>query len=356
MRPCTGCSSSRSRLPMRPADNMSANRDQKRQGVWYGTRTPGLSLRLVAGLYGLLGAVRRGLYRAGWLRSVRLSVPVLVVGNISVGGTGKTPLIIALIETLREKGWNPGVVSRGYGGSQRGPALMQGNAEPAVYGDEPCLIRQRTDVPLSVGRDRPAAAQLLIQAGVDVILADDGLQHYRLGRDVEVCVIDGLRRFGNGRLLPAGPLREPAAHRLRVDFLVCNGGEPEPGETLMQLRGDVAQSLADPAKTHSLVAFVGQRVHAVAGIGHPQRFFDSLRAQGLDIVEHEFADHHVYQSGDLAFSDDLPVLMTEKDAVKCRPFARPDWWHVPVTAVLPNEFYAAVNQCLRRPQGCRGRL
>jgi tetraacyldisaccharide 4'-kinase len=308
------------------------------QQSWYGTRPPSPLLRVPAALYGGLVRLRMAMYRRGWLDRQRLPVPVVVIGNLSVGGTGKTPLTIGLVEFLVERGWHPGVVSRGYGGRQHLPELLGEVPDPVEVGDEPCLIRRRTGVPVAVGRDRPAAARLLVEAGVDVILADDGLQHYRLQRDVEICVIDGIRRFGNGLLLPAGPLREPLSRLDRVDFRICNGGLPHADEVLMRLYGDRAFNLVDPGEGRPLPAFAGRRVHAVAGIGHPQRFFDSLRAQRLEVVEHAFADHHAYTPDELDFGDELPLLMTEKDAVKCAAFAAAHWWQVPVRAVLPDVF------------------
>jgi tetraacyldisaccharide 4'-kinase len=314
------------------------------ESAWYGSgRAPWWAAPLAV-LYG--GAVRlRGvLYRRGWLRSMRLPVPVVVVGNLSVGGTGKTPLTIALAGALRERGCRPGVVSRGHGGSQREPLLLGDAPDPAQVGDEPCLIRA-SGVPVAVGRDRPAAARLLLDAGCDVVVADDGLQHYALARDVEVCVIDGVRRFGNRRLLPAGPLREPLGRLRQVDLRVCNGGTAGAGEYPMQLRGGEAVAL-DDGRTQALADFAGQRVHAVAAIGNPQRFFDSLRGAGIEVIEHAFADHHGFVPADLDFADGLPLLMTDKDAVKCRRFARPHWWRVPVQAQLPAAFYAALGERL----------
>lgn len=187
------------------------------------------------------------------------------------------------------------------------------------------------------------AARLLLDAGCDVVVADDGLQHYRLARDVEICVIDGVRRFGNGRLLPAGPLREPPSRLQRVDLRVCHGGVAEAGEYPMQLRGGDVVALAGD-RSQSLASFGGQRVHAVAAIGNPQRFFDSLRAAGIDVIEHAFADHHSFVPAELDFHDGLPVLMTDKDAVKCREFAQPLWWRVPVHAELSSAFFDALVQ------------
>ncbi|MGH8090019.1 MAG: tetraacyldisaccharide 4'-kinase, partial [Rudaea sp.] len=259
------------------------------------------------------------------------------------GGTGKTPLTIALVEALHARGFKPGVVSRGYGGSAREPMLLDAQTTPELAGDEACLIHRATQAPVAVGRDRAAAAQLLLAHGdVDAIVADDGLQHYRLRRDVEICVIDGERRFGNGRLLPAGPLREPLARLASVDFCVCNGGKVQAVEVPMRLAGDTAVALSDPSQRRPLRDFAGQRVHAVAGIGNPQRFFASLRAMGVETIEHPFPDHHAFVAADLAFGDATPVLMTEKDAIKCAAFAQENGWSVPVRAELPETFLDAV--------------
>jgi tetraacyldisaccharide 4'-kinase len=315
------------------------------ESAWYaGARPPWWSWPL-SWLYAGVVRLRGAWYRHGVLHSTRLSVPVLVVGNLVAGGTGKTPLTIALVESLRSRGYRPGVVSRGHGGNQREPILLGDTPDPVRFGDEPCLIRA-SDMAVAVGRNRPAAAQLLIDAGCDVIVADDGLQHYALARDVEICVIDGMRRFGNQQLLPAGPLREPMSRLHRVDFRVCNGGVAAQGEYPMQLSGGEVVALCD-GQRQPLESFRGQRVHVVAAIGHPQRFFDSLRAAGIEVVAHPFADHHAFQPSDLDFADQLPLLMTDKDAVKCIGFAQPHWWRVPVRAVLPASFLEQVVEKIR---------
>lgn len=310
---------------------------ERLESAWYGAGRAPWWVAPLAVLYGLAIRLRRVLYRLGLLKQVRLPVPVVVIGNLSVGGTGKTPVTIAVADALRRRGYTPGVVSRGYGGSQVGPVLLEVAPDPARVGDEPCLIRA-SGVAVAVGRDRPAAAKLLIDAGCDVVIADDGLQHYALARDVEICVIDGVRRFGNERLLPAGPLREPLSRLQQVDFRICNGGVVAPDDVPMQLQGGLARALADD-HVKPLSGFVGQTVHAVAAIGHPQRFFASLRTQGITVVEHAFPDHYAFMAADLAFADGRAVLMTEKDAVKCRAFAQAQWWAVPVRAVLPPAFY-----------------
>ncbi|MER3547353.1 MAG: tetraacyldisaccharide 4'-kinase, partial [Rhodanobacteraceae bacterium] len=191
------------------------------QERWYQDRPPAWWALPIATLYCLVVHIRRALYRRGWKRVEKLPLPVIVAGNITVGGAGKTPLVIALADALRARGFKPGVVSRGYGGNADSPVLLDENPDPRVVGDEPALIKLRTQVPVAIGRDRPAAVRLLLEQNVNVIVADDGLQHYALARDIEICVIDGARRFGNGRLLPAGPLREPLSRLLEMDFIVC---------------------------------------------------------------------------------------------------------------------------------------
>lgn len=321
------------------------------ESAWYSNGRAPWWTRPLSIFYGAAIRLRRALYRSGVLRSVALPAPVIVIGNLSVGGTGKTPLTIAVVDELRKRGFRPGVVSRGYGGTQREPLLLGDAPDPLQVGDEPCLIHA-SGVQVAVGRNRPAAATLLLEAGCDVVIADDGLQHYRLARDVEICVIDGVRRFGNQLLLPAGPLREPMSRLQCVDFRVCNGGMAAEGEYAMRLRGGEVISL-EGDRHWALEAFAGQRVHAVAAIGNPGRFFDSLRGAGIDAIEHTFADHHRFASADLAFTDGLPVLMTDKDAVKCRGFAKSDWWRVPVQAVLPEAFYAALVERIGRIKASR---
>lgn len=327
---------------MRPGTPVSMVDDLQRR--WH---EPGASVpwwtRPVAAFFGGVTGLRRDWYRRGWLRSKRLPVPVIVIGNLTVGGAGKTPLVIALVEALRARGLNPGVVSRGYGGAKRSPQMLGVDPDPTQTGDEPALIHLRTGVPVAIGADRPAAARLLTEQGVDVVVADDGLQHYALARDVEVCVVDGERRFGNGRLLPAGPLREPLTRLRDVNFVVCNGGESRAGEIAMQLVLRDAVSLVSTT-SKQLAAFTGACVHAMAGIGNPARFFDAVRAQGIEVIEHPFPDHHRFTQADFIFDDGLPVLMTEKDAVKCRAFAKPNWWSVPASAELPASFFDAIIQ------------
>lgn len=301
--------------------------------VWYGKHPLSTLLAPLAWLYGGVMRLRRALYRAGVLRGTRLPVPVIVVGNLSVGGTGKTPLVIHLVELLRAAGKKPGVVSRGYGGKARDwPQQVHAGSDPLLVGDEPVLIAQRAGCPVVVDPHRVRAAQtLLAEHDCDVIVADDGLQHYALARDVEIAVVDGVRRHGNGRCLPAGPLREPLARLRGVDMVMINGAGVA-GEYTFTLSGDQVLSVDGRAAPRPLSALRGQSVHAVAGIGRPARFFEHLRRYQLRVIEHPFPDHHRYVADDLRFADGLPVLMTEKDMVKCRAFAGPAHGYLPVTA------------------------
>ncbi len=260
-------------------------------------------------------------------------MPVIVVGNISVGGTGKTPLVIWLATVLEDNGYRPGVISRGYGGrASVWPQLVTSDSDPALVGDEPILIARRTRCPIAVAPRRNAAARALLEAhGCDVLISDDGLQHYGLLRDIEIAVIAGERGLGNGWCLPAGPLREPPSRLREVDFVVTQGRVLD-GSLVMRLHGEQALNLLDPCVVQPLEAFAGRRIHAVAGIGNPKRFFDDLARIGLELNAHPFPDHHRFTAADLEFGDEHPVLMTEKDAVKCRAFAKAHHWYVPVTA------------------------
>jgi tetraacyldisaccharide 4'-kinase len=302
------------------------------QRQWYRLSLWHLVLWPVSLIFRLLVAVRRWLYRIGLLVSVRLPVPVLVVGNITVGGTGKTPLVLWLAELLRQQGYRPGIISRGYGGREGAPESVSAASDPALVGDEPVLLAKRLRCPVWVGADRVEVARALLRArpDCDILISDDGLQHYRLQRDVELVVVDGVRRFGNGACLPAGPLREPLGRLRLVDAVVVNGGAVASGEYAMQLNGFVFRQLRDESREAGLQEFLGQRIDAVAGIGNPARFFDTLRQLGLDVTEHPFPDHHAYQPDDLQYAD--TVIMTEKDAVKCSAFAPENSWYLAVDA------------------------
>jgi tetraacyldisaccharide 4'-kinase len=302
---------------------------------WYGDIAPGIGLRALAGLYRVARAAR------GAPEPVRLPVPVLVIGNFTAGGTGKTPLVIALARELSARGWRPGIVSRGHGRRSEGPVRVEAETPVLDSGDEPKLMSEQSGVPVFVDADRVAAARAAIAAGCNLVLADDGLQHHRLARDLEIEVVDGQRGYGNGLLIPAGPLREKPRP---CDFRVVNGGA-QPPDWSMQLRLGDAHAIEDSARKRALSAFRGARVHAVAGIGNPDRFFASLRAAGLEPSEHPFPDHHEFESRDFSRMRGT-ILMTEKDAVKCRALGLEDAWAVPARAELPPEFFAALAERL----------
>jgi tetraacyldisaccharide 4'-kinase len=300
--------------------------------IWYERVAPPWWLVPMALAYGAVSGSRRYLYARRLRRSTRLARPVVIVGNLTVGGTGKTPLVCWMVARLGELGFKPGVVTRGYGGSSQSVRLIEPSDDPKVVGDEPILLARRTGVPIAVGRDRPAAAQLLVGAGCDVIVSDDGLQHYALARDCEVVVIDGDRRFGNGWLLPAGPLRETRSRLAVADAIVVNGGRALlEGALSMRLEAKSAVALAG-GRVSPLHAFAGIPVHAVAGIGNPERFFNMLRAHGIEVIGHPLEDHARITPRDIIFPDRKPVLMTEKDAVKCGQAADERHWYVPVNA------------------------
>jgi len=301
---------------------------------WYQRNLLSLILLPVSWLFRLLVRLRRYLYAVGLLNSTRLPIPVIIVGNITVGGSGKTPLVIALIDMLRQAGYHPGVISRGYGGKAKTwPQQVRPDSDPSMVGDEPVLIAQSCKVPLAVGPDRVFAAQQLLQYNdCDVIISDDGLQHYSLKRDIEIVVVDGVRRFGNGYCLPAGPLREPPSRLTSVDFVVTNGLAMRM-EYPMELVAKNVLNLAT-GETRLLSSFAGQTVHTVAAIGNPDRFFNLLKKNGVDVIPHPFIDHYSFSKEDLEFEDGSTVFMTQKDAVKCMQYATENMWIVPVSAKL----------------------
>ncbi len=323
---------------------------QQLESIWYGNHPVAPCLAPAGWLFAAGVATRRKLYRMGVLAATRLPVPVVVVGNITVGGTGKTPLVVWAAELLRQRGYRPGIVSRGYlGQATSWPQQVRPDSDPAMVGDEAVMLARRTDCPVvAAGSERAAAAAALVQhSGCDVVVSDDGLQHFALARDMEIAVIDGERRYGNGRCLPAGPLREPVTRLQSVDFVVVNGESSLDGIP-MRMEAGAPTSLKDPGRQVTFSTFRDAPVHAVCGIGNPNRFFRQLEVKGLEIITHRYPDHHAFQPGDLEFDDDYPLLMTEKDAVKCLRFANDRMWYVPVNAVLPGNFAAEFLEALER--------
>jgi tetraacyldisaccharide 4'-kinase len=316
--------------------------------VWYEGATSGWVLLPLAGLYWTLLGIRSFLYRHGLLRTFKARVPVIVVGNVTAGGTGKTPTVIWLVEQLRAKGHSPGIASRGYGGSKSGTSMrVDIDSDAAVVGDEPVLLARRGRCPVAVDSDRVRAAAMLVDDGVDVIIADDGLQHLRLQRDYEICVIDGERGLGNRRFLPAGPLREAPERLQTVDQVLVNGSGEFPGAVNFELLAQDAYRI-NGSLARSLQGFRDTTVHAVAGIGNPKRFFDLLRAQGIQVIEHSFRDHAAIAAAKLNFGDDFNVFMTEKDAVKLSRNLSDKYWYVPVDLSMDKTMASALIEDIGR--------
>ena len=306
-------------------------------------------------LYRFLVAARRVLFRVGLLRSHRLPVPVIVVGNINVGGVGKTPLTHALAEQLMQRGFTPGIVSRGYRGSNVSPRAVVEGDDPKVVGDEP-LLHATAGFPVWIGRDRADAARGLLRAepGCDVIVADDGLQHYALVRTMEIAVVDASRGFGNGLMLPAGPLREPVSRLTDVDAVVrlVARDVPRPAaasgaQTLMTHEPLPWRNLVQPDRVADPAQWRGKEIHALSGIGNPQRFFDMVASLGITAHCHAFPDHHDFAAGDIAFPGADAILMTQKDAVKCMAFADERCWYLPLRAVVDPALVALVLEKIR---------
>lgn len=314
------------------------------QKQWAGFTLWHLLLLPFSWIFGAIVYVRKFFYKKAWLKSFRLSVPVVVVGNINVGGTGKTPLVIWLAEQLKLAGHQPGIISRGYGGDTEHIAQISVSSHPKHVGDEPVLIAMRTSCPVFVGADRVAAGEALLETYPDctVIISDDGLQHYRLQRDIEVVVFDGAKGFGNGALLPAGPLRESKARLKTVDALVSNGktafgslAAQKPIEMLLE--SAAAYNLVNHQLKLDFSTLAHKKIIAIAGIGNPERFFEQLRLLGLDFESRAYSDHYVFQASDFEDIKADVILMTEKDAVKCNSFAMPNFWVLPVNAVIHHD-------------------
>lgn len=323
---------------------MSQKRDAIITKAWYDGAAWLYLLWPLSVIYHLIIWIRQYLYRKGLLTIYRANVPVIIVGNITVGGTGKSPLVCHLIEALREKGFNPGIVSRGYGAKIKKNEVREvfNTSLPSEVGDEPLMLKTKLNCRIFVSPSRALAVQALEQTGCDIIISDDGMQHYALHRDIEICVFDGQRKWGNGYLLPMGPLREPISRLKSIPYLVVNGasharsyGQSSLNQKAfsMTLQASLLVNLYS-GETKPLSAFSDKAVHAVAAIGHPERFFSTLSSSGLKLEAHAFVDHHAYQVSDFAFEQTLPIIMTEKDAVKCEHLKLNDAWFLPVSAQL----------------------
>lgn len=317
---------------------------------WVGITPWHLVLIPFSWLFYLLSTARRFCYSMGILGSYQAQVPIIVVGNITIGGTGKTPLVIWLVEQLKQAGFSPGIISRGYGARSRNPVEVFKHSSPDEVGDEPVLLAKRTSCPIFVNADRISAIQGLLQAypSCNVIVSDDGLQHYRMQRDIDLAVVDAQRGFGNKMMLPAGPLREPVARLKRVDGVIYNGTVNSLDGFVMTLQVGHIRKVQDENVVANIDALKGLPIKAVAGIGNPQRFFRQLRDLSLTIEEHPFPDHHAFTPKDFEFAGDAVVLMTEKDAVKCAAFAREHWWYLSVDAMVDKALSDYIIQKLRK--------
>jgi tetraacyldisaccharide 4'-kinase len=300
---------------------------------------------------------RRLLY---WLRIKKnylFTTPIIIVGNITVGGTGKTPFVIWLANYLREQGWRPGIVSRGYTGKENHFAVrVEESSDPRDVGDEAILLASRSNCPVMVCTQRVEAVRALLkETDCNLVISDDGLQHYRLSRQMEIAILDGERRFGNKQFIPAGPLRESISRLKKVDFVVTQLGTSTDQHT-MSLLGETLYSVQSPQQKKLLTDLSGMKVHAVAAIGNPKRFFTQLRQAGLEVTEHSFPDHYFYQPSDLEFGDGLPVIMTEKDAVKCKSFQNDLLWYLPVDVQIEEDFSTALLKKLNETIHARGNV
>ncbi len=306
--------------------------------LWYQNHPLSTLLVPLSWVYCAALQIRHLAFITGILPSGNVEVPVIIVGNITVGGTGKTPLIIWLSNYLKDMNYRPGIISRGYGGKvQKRPQQVRADSNPFLVGDEPVLIARRTGCPVAVSPKRYIAAkELLEHTDCNILLLDDGLQHLAMDRDMEIVVIDGEKRFGNGHCLPAGPLREPLGRLSSVDMIVSNG-KAERNEYLMQYEYGDLHSLHDNS-TMKLENLGRQEVHVVTGIGNPSRLYSQLRSRDIRVIKHAYPDHHPFIPDDISFADDLPVVMTEKDAVKCELFAPPNSWYLPITARFTDTF------------------
>jgi len=315
--------------------------------LWKAWHPLALLLSPLSLLFLLVSMLRRAVYRLHLKKVYRAPAPVIIVGNISVGGTGKTPFVIWLCHYLTRIGYRPGVVLRGYGGTAtRWPQQVRADSDPHIVGDEAVVIATETDCPVCAGPDRAGAVrELLKHHSCDVVISDDGLQHYALARDMEIAVVDGERLFGNGLLLPAGPLREPVSRLRTVDFVIMNQ-HCNPAYHCIRLAPGHLINLAT-GEERRIEEMSGSRVHALSGIGNPGRFYQLLSDAGMQVQENSYADHHNFTASDIAFDDELAVIMTAKDAVKCRPYATDKHWYLKLRVQPSAEFIRQFTSTLR---------
>ncbi len=312
------------------------------QHSWYKQSKITFFLKPLSWLFCYIVWLRKNLYQFNILKSYRLNVPVIIVGNITVGGNGKTPLVIWLADKLKQSGYRPGIISRGYGGlAKKWPQQVRPDSDPLVVGDEAIVISRRTSCPMAVGPNRVETGRALVKySNCDIVISDDGMQHYRLKRDIEIAVVNNSSKFGNGFCLPAGPLREPISRLELVDFIVSNGGDNKDTYN-MWYKGNTLHSLR-ANETINLTEFENKNVHAVAAIANPEQFFLNLQKYNIELIKHVFLDHYSFSAKDLLFDDDLPIIMTEKDAVKCHRFNIKNCWYLPIECEISNSLELSI--------------
>mgnify|MGYP001188193965 CR=1 FL=1 len=315
--------------------------------IWYSKNIFGLPLIPFSFIYIFLIKLRKIFYQIGLFSTNKPNTPIIVVGNITIGGTGKTPLVIWLASYYKKLGYSPGIISRGYKGKYTSATkLVTINDSPVLVGDEPLLIKRNTNCPVIVGRDRVNAAKEIIEKhNCNLVISDDGLQHYSLGRDIEIAVIDGQRRFGNGHCIPAGPLRELKDRLDSVDLVVSKYHAKKYEYKMEYIYNDLV-SLNNPEKTMPISGLNSKKIHAISGISNPENFFSFLRSKNFELLIHEYPDHHIFNESDIKFNDNLPVVMTEKDAVKCFDYVNENCWYQPISVKLSESFIANLNKIL----------
>ena len=316
--------------------------------IWYENHPASYFLLPASWLYSLVVKLRNILYASGFFETHYVSVPVIIVGNITAGGSGKTPFVIWLSKYLSENGYTPGVISRGYGRkSNLKVQQIRHDSDPEFVGDEPILIARRTGMPVAVASDKYEAANQLVNiANCDVLICDDGLQHLAIGRNLEIAIIDGDREFGNNHLLPAGPLREPVSRLTTVDMLISKSKKYQNSHLMNYEYGGLVQ-LTNPGNNISIEKFKNQEIHLVSGIANPDRFHAFFKDHHINVTKHIFPDHYNYRVEDINFDDDKPIVMTEKDAIKCAKFARDNMWYLPVKVRFDDVFHHRIKTLIR---------
>ncbi len=318
------------------------------QNAWYQNKVVWWPLIPLSILYRWGVKFRKMLYSTGVFPQEKFPIPIIIVGNITVGGTGKTPLVIYVAELLKSHGFKPGIVSRGYKGEHREPTIVTSKSDPKQVGDEAVVVVKRTHCAMVVGKNRSLAIKkLLKEYAVDVVISDDGLQHYAISRQIEIAVVDGNRRFGNEYCLPVGPLREPKNRLDQVNLIVINNGKTKANEHAMRYDPGLLYHALNPTQEQTLDTWKGKKVHAVTGLGNPKQFFDLLKNYGLEVIPHAYPDHYFFKSQDVVFADHLPIIMTEKDAVKCTAFFGEHHWILPIKAAVSPMFNAQLLTLLK---------